>query len=86
MAGRPGGTGGEPARYQQHKIGSALFDLKNDIGEAVDVASRHPAVVARLELFARAARDDLGDQLHKLTGKGRRPAGKLGPDDERLKW
>jgi arylsulfatase A len=48
LAGRPGGTGGKPARYEQAKIGPALFDLVSDIGEQHDVSARHPAIVKRL--------------------------------------
>ena len=33
MAGRPGGSRGIPAPYSQGRIGLALYDLKNDIGE-----------------------------------------------------
>ena len=33
LAGRQGGTGGRPAKYEQGKIGPALFDLAGDIGD-----------------------------------------------------
>ena len=39
LAGRPGGSDGTPARYEQHEVGRWLFDLKNDIGETTDVAA-----------------------------------------------
>jgi hypothetical protein len=42
--------------------------------------------VARLQKLADAARKDLGDRLTKAKGNGIRPAGRLGPDDERLVW
>ena len=86
MAGRPGGTGGSPKPYVQAMIGEELFDLDNDPGETTDVSAQHPEVVARLHKLADAARKDLGDRLSKAKGTGIRPAGKLGPDDERLVW
>ena len=35
-----------------------LYDIKNDIGEAHDVAAEHPEVVARIEGYLRSARID----------------------------
>jgi arylsulfatase A len=77
LAGRPGGTGGIPAKYEQAKIDVALFDLENDIGEQRDVAAEHPDIVARLQQLADQMRQDLGDSLQKTTGTGRRPPGKV---------
>lgn len=67
-------------------IDLTLFDLKNDVGETTNVADQYPEVVQRLERFAEQAREDLGDKLTKRPGKGIRPAGKLEPGDEQLKW
>jgi len=75
LAGRPGGTGGQPAKYEQGKIGPALFDLANDIGEQHDVSARHPKVVERLMALADEMRQDLGDSAQKMTGQNRRPPG-----------
>ena len=86
MAGKPGGTEGAPKPYSRAEIGLSLFDLANDPGETTDVAAEHPEIVARLQRLAEAAREDLGDTLTEAKGKGRRPAGKLGPDDARLDW
>ncbi len=77
LAGRPGGTGGIPARYEQAKTGLALYDLESDIGEQHNVADEHPDVVKRLEQLADAMRQDLGDSAHKMEGTGRRPSGKV---------
>ena len=79
LDGRPGGTGGIPAKYVQKKIGLALFDLKSDVGESNNVADQHPEIVARLQLAAEKAREDLGDRLTQREGSGLRPAGRLGP-------
>jgi arylsulfatase A len=77
LAGRPGGTGGIPAKYEQATIGVALFDLENDIGEQHNVADQHPDVVERLTRMADRMRNDLGDSLQKVAGAGRRPPGKV---------
>lgn len=57
------------------RIGRSLFNLSDDPGEADDVASRHPDVVARLSALAEPVRAELGDSLTGATGTGRRPAG-----------
>lgn len=86
MQGRPGGTGGRPEPYGQAKTGLELYDLKNDVGETVNVASEHPEIVARLEKLADQARADLGDTLRKMKGPGIRGPGRLTASDERLVW
>ncbi|MDX1564447.1 MAG: sulfatase [Phycisphaeraceae bacterium] len=75
MAGRPGGTGGKPARYSQAKIGLSLFDLKKDIGETTDVKDKHPDVVKKLQALGDKIRAELGDKGKK--GSGLRPPGRL---------
>lgn len=77
LNGRPGGTGGIPAKYEQAKIDVALFDLETDIGEQHNVAAEHPDVVARLQQLADRMRQDLGDSALKMPGPGRRPPGKV---------
>ncbi|MFQ5504707.1 MAG: sulfatase [Planctomycetota bacterium] len=78
LAGRKGGSGGRPVRYQQARIGLSLFDLANDIGETTDVKEQHPEIVARMQSLAEKMREELGDG--KRRGKGVRPAGKLNED------
>ncbi len=77
LAGRPGGSGGIPANYENAKIGLALFDLNNDVEETTNVIDEHPDVVAMLEKHAETARADLGDKLTDRRGPGIRPAGKM---------
>ena len=77
LAGRQGGTGGQPAKYEQGKIGQALFDLASDIGEQHDVSARHPAIVKQLMALAGEMRQDLGDSAKKMTGQNRRPPGRI---------
>ena len=75
MSGRPGGTGGIPARYENKQIGLALFDLESDIGETRNVAEENPDVVKRLSELGDRMRKELGD--NKVKGSGNRPAGQL---------
>jgi arylsulfatase A-like enzyme len=77
LAGKPGGTGGIPSKYQQAKTGLALYNLETDIGEKTDVSGKNPEVVARLKTLAEKAREELGDAATKRDGKGVRPAGAL---------
>lgn len=51
-----------------------LYNLRNDIGEAKDVAAANPEIVAKLQGLAAAMKDDLG--LEGL-GRGCRPLGKV---------
>ena len=77
MDGRPGGTGGTPAKYSQARIELALFDLENDIGETTNVAAQYPKIVERIKQLASEARIDLGDSRTKLQGQGTRPPGRI---------
>jgi arylsulfatase A-like enzyme len=77
LGGKPGGSGGKPAPYGQAKIGLALFNLEDDIGEKTDVAGKHPEVVERLKALAEKAREDLGDSATNRPGKGVRQPGHI---------
>jgi len=77
LGGRKGGTGGTPVKYEQAKISLALFDLERDIGEQYDVSSQYPDVVERLLGLVERMREDLGDSAKKMTGKNRRPPGRV---------
>jgi arylsulfatase A-like enzyme len=72
----PPGSGGKPGKYKQLKTGLALYDLKGDMGETINVADEHPEVVQRLEALAERAREDLGDSLTGRKGKNVREPGK----------
>ena len=84
LAGRDGGKGGQPANYQQQRIGLSLFDLDQDVSESVNVYDRYPEVVEMLSKAADEARADLGDRLTKSAGTGKRPAGRLEAGEEKL--
>jgi len=77
LAGREGGTGGQPTKYEQGKIGLSLFDLEKDIGEQNDVSSRYPDVVERLMSLAEKMRRELGDSSKKMKGSSRREPGRI---------
>ena len=79
LAGKPGGRGGRPVRYEQRTIERPqLFDLSVDLGETTDVASAHADVVGHLLDLVERARTDLGDSLQHRKGTGTRPPGDLG--------
>jgi len=77
LAGKSGGRDGVPVAYKQRKTKQALYDLKNDVGEASDVSADHPDVVARLERAGDEARTALGDELTGRTGSEVRAAGRI---------
>jgi arylsulfatase A-like enzyme/phosphodiesterase/alkaline phosphatase D-like protein len=60
--------------WKLHLAGGELYNLKDDISEANNVAKDHPEVVAKLRAFAAAQEDDLGT---KDIGPGCRPLGKV---------
>jgi len=77
LGGKPGGSGGKPAQYQQAKTDLALFDLEKDRGETTNVAAENPDVVKRLEALAEKAREELGDSATGRKGRGVRPPGRI---------
>jgi arylsulfatase A-like enzyme len=72
------GKDGHPGPYSSGKTGLELYDLETDAGERRDVAMNHPDVVARLQAIGSAARDDLGDTITHVKGRGVRPPGRAG--------
>lgn len=84
LAGRKGGDGGEPVEYESSSLELSLFDLDNDVSESTNVIDQFPEVVTRLHQAAEQAREELGDQLTKRSGKENRAPGKRQPDDEKL--
>ncbi len=78
MQGQAPGLDGMPGRYVQDSIGTALFDLESDIGEAHDVAADYPEVVVHLSDMADSMRSRLGDVLQDVVGTETRMPGRLG--------
>lgn len=78
----PPGKDGLPNGYTQGKIGLALYNLKNDIGEKINVADEFPDQVLRLQKLAEEARQELGDSRLKITGKGFRAPGRLSTNSQ----
>lgn len=78
LNGRPGGTGGIPAKYEQSRVEKPeLYDLHADISESQNLAAQHPDMVAKLQGYAEKMRSELGDMLMKKpTGTGTREPGK----------
>lgn len=70
------GVDGYAGKARRVPVPKALYDLRRDPGETLDVQAVNPAVVAELEALAAQARDELGDGLTGATGTGVRPSGK----------
>jgi arylsulfatase len=49
-----------------------LYDLRRDPGERYNVANENPEIVKDLQILAAEAREDLGDDILKVEGTGRR--------------
>lgn len=80
LAGRPGGTNGIPAKYESRKVEAPeLYDLRRDVGERKNVATRRPEIVSRLNEFAESMRGELGDSLTRRQGVGVREPGRVSP-------
>ena len=77
MGGRPGGADGIPTDYEQTRIGLSLFNLRDDMGETKNVIDQHPEVLQRMQQLAQAMRNELGDSLTQIQGKGIRAPGRL---------
>lgn len=73
----PGKDGQPGPAPENHDFPVALYNLGRDPGERYNVYEQNPEIVAELEKIAEAAREDLGDDLQKRTGKNVRPVGKL---------
>ena len=54
-----------------------LYDLEKDIGETTDLGMQYPDVVEELKRIGDSARNDLGDKLRNIKGKGVRKPGRI---------
>ena len=71
------GKDGFPGTYASGDVGLALYDLRSDPGEAINVKENHEDVVKELSLLADSYRRMLGDGLTKTTGSEVRAPGKV---------
>ncbi|MSU33546.1 MAG: arylsulfatase [Pedosphaera sp.] len=77
LAGRDGGRGGNPAKYEELKVGLELYDLESDPSETRNVASQRADVVTRLQAATQRRRLELGDSLTGIAGTGIRPPARV---------
>jgi arylsulfatase A-like enzyme len=77
FSGKIGRDDGLPVDYEPVEAGLELYDLAEDPGEKMDVASQHPEIVEELLAKVEGMRQDLGDRLTARKGSGIRPAGVL---------
>lgn len=76
------GNGGMPGIAPDNReFPLALYNLERDPGERYDVSKQHPEIVATLNKLAEDAREDLGDDLQKRTGKNTRAVGLVTPSN-----
>jgi len=72
------GNDGRPGQVNDsHQENFALYDLIRDPGERYDVQALYPEVVEELMKVVENARLDLGDDLTKNEGSGRRESGRV---------
>lgn len=71
------GADGWPGKYASDSARLALYDLRTDPGETLDVKANHPDIVAQLTGIADRYRKELGDELTRQKGTGNRPAAKV---------
>ncbi|HVI46798.1 MAG TPA: sulfatase [Chitinophaga sp.] len=71
------GYDGFPGAQPEVKTELALYDMRRDPGETLDVQRQFPEVVKDLMKIAERYRQDLGDDLSGVEGSGRRNAGKV---------
>ena len=73
----PGKDGQPGPAPENHDFPVALYNLARDPSERYDVYAQNPGIVSELEKIAESAREDLGDDLQKRSGKNVRQGRKL---------
>jgi len=71
------GYDGWPGKYASDSVRLALYDLRTDPGETLDVKDKFPEVVKQLSVIADRYRKEIGDDLTKQVGAEVRPAAKV---------
>ena len=68
---------GWPGRYASDSVRLALYDLRTDPGETLDVKEKYPEIVKQLSEIADRYRKTIGDDLTNQKGTEVRPAAKV---------
>lgn len=71
------GNDGWPGKYATDSVRLALYNLRTDPGETLDLKVQYPDVVKQLNDIADKYRKELGDDLTKQVGMEVRPAAKV---------
>lgn len=78
MEGMVPGNDGERGQTRQVKLEAMeLYDLSNDKGEKINLASRFPEIVNRMNAMADEMRKKLGDSLKQIKGEENREPGRV---------
>jgi len=68
---------GWPGRYASDSVRLALYDLRTDPAETLDIKEKHPEIVKQLSEIADKYRKTIGDDLTNQKGTEVRPAAKV---------
>lgn len=71
------GNDGWPGKYASDSVHLALYDLRTDPGETLDVKEKYPEIVNELTIIADKYRREIGDDLTHQPGTEIRPAAKV---------
>jgi arylsulfatase len=71
------GYDGWPGKYATDSVRLALYDLRTDPGETLDVKEKFPEIVQELSAIADKYRNEIGDDLTSHKGTEIRPAAKV---------
>ena len=71
------GYDGWPGKYASDSVKLALYDLRTDPGETLDVKEKFPQIVEQLSAIADRYRNEIGDDLTHHAGTEIRPAAKV---------
>jgi len=70
----------QAVRYGEYKYSctrGTLYNLREDVGEARDIAEAHPDIVMQMKEMLAACREDMGDSLTGTEGANVRPIGRV---------
>ena len=71
------GYDGWPGQYASDSVRLALYDLRTDPGETLDVKEKFPEIVQQLTVIADKYRKEIGDDLTGTKGTEVRPAARI---------